>query len=216
MMEHTHAHEYSHTQRPSHTPACTCTQLYPQLTLSVPIHTWPSHEQPGMSTHTAHVLTPKALPTQSSRCRAGYVHIHVPGFTHTILSFANAHIIHACAHTSYVGLCQRAHTHRLHTIPYKCLPGHACAGTRTTQIPRALPELVGQPLHGWSRLPPPPPLHKGHSTQDSDGGAHTQVSGLSGCEGKRRGASRERWSGGAPPPSQARGLCTAKSNHTAS
>ena len=65
MMEHTHAHEYSHTQRPSHTPACTCIQPYPQLTLSKPIPMWSSREQPGVSTHITHVLTPKALLTQS-------------------------------------------------------------------------------------------------------------------------------------------------------
>lgn len=127
-----HACLHLHTTIPTANVVCTHPYVYPRTARHV-------------YTHITHVLTPKALPTQSCRCRAGYVHIHVPGFTHTILSFANAHTIHACAHTSYVGLCQRAHTHRLHTIPYKCLPGHACAGTRTTQIPRALPELVGQP-----------------------------------------------------------------------
>lgn len=115
MMEraHTHAHEYSHTHRGPHTPACTtiptanviCTHPYVGLTRTA------RH----VHTHIAHVLTPKALLTQSCcDVQAGDVHIHVQGFPHTILSLAYAHTIHACAHTSYVGLCHCAHT-RAHT-----------------------------------------------------------------------------------------------------
>lgn len=63
-------------------------------------------------THITRILTPKLSP--HNHAQAGYIHIHVQGFKHTILSFAYTHTIHACAHSSYVGLCQRAHTQAAH------------------------------------------------------------------------------------------------------
>lgn len=104
-------------------------------------------------------------------------------------------------HTQVMWACASVHTHT------GCTQSHTNAFQDTHAQELELRKSHGpclsswgSPLHGWSRLPPPPPLHKGHSTQDNDGGAHTQVSGLSGCEGKQGGASREKWSGGAPPP----------------
>lgn len=66
------------------------------------------------------------------------------------------------------------------------------------QIPQALPESLGSPcMDGHFSQPS---LHKGHSTQDNDGGVRTQVTGLRGCGGKQRVASKEKWSGGASTP----------------
>lgn len=80
------------------------------------------------------------------------------------------------------------HTHRLCTTPCQYLSARKCAGTKVTErckshwAPR---EGVGGaqgslhlPPRGWTPHTPPPPPTKGHSTQDSDSGAHIQVTGL--------------------------------------
>lgn len=167
MMEraHTHAHEYSHTHRGSltHLPA----QPYPQLTLSVPIHMWASQEQPGTSTHTLHMFL---LPRLSSHnhavmsrqvmftymYKASTYNIKFGLCTHNpcMCTHKLCRLVPACTHTG----CTQTHTNAFQDT-HAQEPNRR---TRTTQIPRALPELVGQPLRGWS-LPPAPPL----STKDT-------------------------------------------------
>lgn len=116
--------------------------------------------------HTHHTsLIPRLSSHNHADAQAGYVHIHVQGFTHTILFCLCTHnpcmcthklcrLVPVCTHTG----CTQSHTNAFqHTHAQE--PNRR---TRTTQIPQVLPELMGQPLSGWS-LPPPLPL----STKDT-------------------------------------------------
>lgn len=167
MMERARAHTctrvLTHTQRPSHTPACT---TIPTAKVTVPIHMWASQEQPGTSTHTLHMFL---LPRLSSHnhavmsrqvmftymYKASTYNIKFGLCTHNpcMCTHKLCRLVPACTHT-----CTQTHTNAFQDTRAQ----EPNRRTRTTQIPRALPELVGQPLRGWS-LPPASPL----STKDT-------------------------------------------------
>lgn len=106
-----------------------------------------------------------------------------------------------CTHVSYVGLCQCAHTQAAHN-PIQMPPSTHMRRNQSEELCKShRPCLRAWAAPVWMVISPSSPsLHRGHSTQDNDRGAHTQVTGLRGSGGKQRVASKEKWRGGAPPP----------------